>query len=269
MPHPIAEDLIASVLHRDSNVIVLNKPPGLASHGGPKTYFHVDAYLPDLKFGIQPEPTLAHRLDRDTAGCLLLCRHPKSSKKITRLFTEKRIGKTYWAVVRGAVADDHGFIDAPIGKTNDESGWRMLVHEDGQPSKTEYQVLGRGKDEDGSDITWLALTPHTGRTHQLRVHLDHIGHPVLGDPFYGRGDEPPLFGQPPTLMLLSRQIIVPFHADRDPVVVDAPPPELMRPGLSACGYAGDYAAHAASVDAQYGGDGSNAEGRQEGFEGDD
>ncbi len=216
-----------------------------------------------------PDRVCAQRLAQDTTVCQLQWRQAKQSRKITRLFTEKLIGKTYWAVVRGAVADDHGFIDAPIGKTNDESGWRMLVHEDGQPSKTEYRVLGRGKDEAGDDITWLALTPHTGRTHQLRVHLDHIGHPVLGDPFYGRGDEPPIFGQPPTLMLLSRQIVVPFHADRDPVVVDAPPPELMRPGLSACGYVGDYAPHAASVDAQYGGDGSDAEGGQEGFEGDD
>lgn len=252
MVHPIAEDLIACVLHRDSNIIVLNKPPGLASHGGPKTWFHVDAYLPDLKFGIQPEPTLAHRLDRDTAGCLMLCRHPKSSKKITRLFTEKKIEKSYWAVVRGDIADDHGFIDAPIAKHNDESGWRMVVADDGQESRTEYRVLGRGP-----DMTWLELIPHTGRTHQLRVHLDHIGHPVIGDPFYGV--DTPIFGAPPTLHLLSRRLVVPFHADRDPVIVDAPPPGLMKDALVACGYDGDFAPHAASVDAQYGGDDGDAD----------
>jgi len=263
MAHPIAEDLIACVLHRDSNVIILNKPPGLASHGGPKTYFHVDAYLPDLTFGIASIPTLAHRLDRDTAGCLLLCRHAKSSKKITRLFTEKKIDKAYWAVVRGTVPDDHGFIDAPIAKFNDESGWRMVVDDSGQESRTEYRVLGRAE-----GMTWLELVPHTGRTHQLRVHLDHIGFPVIGDPFYGTG-KAPVFGAPPTLHLLSRRIVVPFHAEREPVVVDAPPPELMRDALVACGYDGDFAPHRASIDSQYSGDNGNADRGEQSFDGDD
>ncbi|MDP2699466.1 RluA family pseudouridine synthase [Thalassospira sp.] len=255
MNHPIADDLIAAVLHRDSNIIVLNKPPGLASHGGPKTYQHVDAYLPQLTFGILSVPVLAHRLDRDTAGCLMLCRHAKASKRITRLFTEKKIDKKYWAVVRGVMPDDHGMIDAPIHKHNDESGWRMEVHDDGQPSITEYRVLGRT-----DDLTWIELIPHTGRTHQLRVHLDHIGFPILGDPFYGTG-KPPVFGGMPTLHLLARQLVVPFHADRDPVVVNAPPPELMRDALVACGYAdGIFAVPALSVDAENSGDDSDAEG---------
>lgn len=102
MPHPIAEDLIAHVLHRDSNIIVLNKPPGLASHGGPKTYFHVDAYLPDLKFGIQPEPTLAHRLVAIRQGAFCCAgirnRQKRSPACLPKRKSARPIGR--WFVVR-------------------------------------------------------------------------------------------------------------------------------------------------------------------------
>src|SRR5271168_587663 len=160
-----SDDLRARVLLRDANLIILDKPAGLPVHAGPKTRDTVEALLPSLRFGLRHVPALGHRLDQDTAGCLVLARHPKALSRLGRLFGAGLIEKTYWAVVEGEPPEQSGAIDLPVRKLNGPAGWRMIVDRvDGQHAVTRWRVLGRG---DG--IAWLELRPETGRTHQIRV----------------------------------------------------------------------------------------------------
>ena len=125
---------------------------------------------------------LAHRLDKDTSGCLVLGRHRKATASLGLLFKHGKIGKTYWAVVEGGPAEDEGTIDMPLGRLNAERGWWQKPDPDGQTAVTNWKVRGRG---DG--LCWLALEPVTGRTHQLRVHTSAMGWPIVGDNIYGNG----------------------------------------------------------------------------------
>ena len=140
---------------------------------------------------------LAHRLDKDTSGCLVLGRHRKATASLGLLFKHGKIAKTYWAVVEGGPAEDEGTIDLPLGRLNVERGWWQKPDPDGQKAVTNWKVLGRG---DG--LAWLAMEPVTGRTHQLRVHASAMGWPIVGDNIYGNG---PRFGEP-RLHLHSREI---------------------------------------------------------------
>jgi tRNA pseudouridine32 synthase / 23S rRNA pseudouridine746 synthase len=201
------------VLYIDAHVLVLDKPAGLAVHPGPRTPDSLERRLGHLRFGFQREPYPAHRLDRDTSGCLLFGRHPKALKALQRAFSEGRIDKTYWAWVAGAPNADEGRIDAPLAKTSSaEAGWRMVVDPSGQRAVTKWQVLERRPNR-----TLLELSPETGRTHQLRVHLEHLGCPIIGDPVYGAtgiSKEP--------LRLLARSI---GWTLPEPHLVTAQPPE--------------------------------------------
>ena len=222
------DQLLARVLFQDSNLIVLDKPPGLAVHGGPKTPEHLEGMLEALRFNLRQAPRLAHRLDRDTSGCLLLARHDKALSRLGRLFSAGQVKKTYWAVVDGAPSEDAGQITLPLLKVStQQTGWRMVVDPTGQTAITDWRVLGRA---DGQ--AWVELSPQSGRTHQIRVHCaSGLGCPIVGDPVYG----PP----PPTglaLHLHSRQVVAPYWADRPPIIVDAPPPEHMRPALLRLGW---------------------------------
>jgi tRNA pseudouridine32 synthase/23S rRNA pseudouridine746 synthase len=156
-----------------------------------------------------------------------LGRHRKATASLGLLFKHGRISKTYWAVVEGAPAEDQGTIDMPLGRLNAERGWWQKVDPDGQPATTNWKVLGRG---DG--LTWLALEPVTGRTHQLRVHCAAMGWPIVGDNIYGSG---PRFGEP-TLHLHAREIVIPLSRNKPPVVVTAPVPAHLRERLLACGW---------------------------------
>lgn len=155
----------------------------------------------------------AHRLDRDTSGCLVLARHPRARSRLGRLFEAGRIGKVYWAIVSGEPEEDSGTIEAALSKRNERSGWRVVVDAaDGRPAATDWRVLGRAE---GS--AWLELRPRTGRTHQIRVHLTHAGWPIVGDTAYG--------GPSGALLLHARSVEVPYWLDRPPIIAEAPAPE--------------------------------------------
>jgi tRNA pseudouridine32 synthase / 23S rRNA pseudouridine746 synthase len=222
------EQLLARVLYRDAMMLIIDKPAGLAVHPGPKGGPNLEDLLDELRFGLPRRPELAHRLDRDTSGCLVLGRHHRALRRLGRLFAAGRVDKTYWAVVEGVPPEDTGRIDLPLGRRDRERGWWMKVDPGGRPSITDYRVLGR----DGG-LTLLELRPLTGRTHQLRVHLAALGCPVLGDPIYGEARAPHHPMAP--LHLHARAIAVPLYANRAPIVATAPAPAHMRTALRACG----------------------------------
>ena len=211
--------LVDRLLYRDALMLVLDKPAGIAVHRGPKGGPNLEALFGGLRFGLPRNPSLAHRLDRDTSGCLVLGRHHKALEKLGLLFKQGKIAKTYWTVVAGEPMEDGGLIDLPLGRRDATRGWWMKVDPAGLPSQTRWRVLGRG---DGRAA--LALEPLTGRTHQLRVHCAAMGWPILGDPIYGAGGDP--------LHLHARTIGVPLYKNKEPICVEAPVPVHMRDALA-------------------------------------
>ena len=178
------EETRARLLYRDGLMLVLDKPAGVAVHRGPKGGSSLEDDFAALRFGLPRNPALAHRLDRETAGCLILGRHHKALETLGLLFKQGKIGKTYWAIVAGAPEGEDGAIDLPLGRLDDKRGWWMKVDPNGQKALTLWQVKGRGIWR-GAPIAWLELKPQTGRTHQLRVHCAALGWPILGDAIYG------------------------------------------------------------------------------------
>ena len=217
-------DLTERVLYRDPMVLVIDKPAGLPVHAGPSGGPNLEAGLASLMFEAKDRPALAHRLDRDTAGCLALGRGEKGLKRLGRLFREGLVGKVYWAVVEGGPVDDRGEVTAPLLKTNTTAGWRVDIDAAGKPARTRWQVLGRG---DG--FAWMAFQPATGRTHQVRVHAASLGCPIIGDTQYGATVAAPMH-------LLARSLTLPLYQERPPVVVEADPPDHMRKRLRALGW---------------------------------
>lgn len=224
-PDPLG--LRPRLLYRDGMILILDKPAGIAVHKGPKGGSVLEDGFEALRFGLPAAPALAHRLDRDTSGCLVLGRHRKALARMGTLFSEGRVEKTYWAVVIGGPAEEAGTISAPLRKRDVARGWHMVVDAaNGQPSVTDWRVLGRS-----AGFTWLELKPHTGRTHQLRVHTAHLGCPILGDPIYGRA---PANGPP--LHLHARAVSIPWAKGKPPITATAPVPEHMLAALARCGF---------------------------------
>ena len=210
--------LLPRLLYRDALMLVIDKPAGIPVHKGTGGGENLEQYFEALRFGLPRLPALAHRLDRDTSGCLVLGRHRQALAKLGRLFETGRIQKTYWAVVQGQLAEPSGRIELALAKRSaDKSRWQMQVQEDGQTAITDYKLLAAG---DG--LSWLELTPLTGRTHQLRVHCAAIGHPILGDKIYG---QPAADGR---LQLHARAISVPLYHNKPPIVAEAPIPGHMQ-----------------------------------------
>jgi tRNA pseudouridine32 synthase/23S rRNA pseudouridine746 synthase len=207
------EEMVARLLYRDGLMLVI-----------------VEDYFDALRFGLPRAPALAHRLDRDTSGCLVLGRHRKALAELGRLFKAGKVGKTYWAVVEGGPEADEGRIDMPLGRLDERRGWWMKPDPKGQPAVTVWKVLGRRP-----NMTWLALEPLTGRTHQLRVHCAEMGFPIVGDTIYGTA---PRAGRPP-LHLHSQEVVVPLYKNRGPIRVTAPVPEGMRERLAQFGWRSD------------------------------
>jgi tRNA pseudouridine32 synthase/23S rRNA pseudouridine746 synthase len=229
-PQLTAEEIMSRVLYRDGLMLVIDKPAGMPVHRGPKGGANLEASFVALRFGLPRPPVLAHRLDRDTSGCLVLGRHRKATASLGLLFKHGRISKTYWAVVEGGPAQDEGAIDMPLGRLNAERGWWQKPDPEGQAATTKWRVMGRGE-----GFSWLALEPITGRTHQLRVHSAAMGWPIVGDNVYGNG---PRFGEP-SLHLHAREIVIPISKNKPPVEVRAPAPAHLQQRLQACGWNGE------------------------------
>lgn len=218
------DELQTRVLFRDPLVLILDKPAGIPVHSGPSGRENLDQHFPALRFGLVRPPVLAHRLDRDTSGCLVLGRTTKALSRLGKLFQAGSIAKTYWTVTDGVPEEMEGRIDLALSKETQKAGWRMVGDSKaGKPAVTDYRVLGQG---DG--MAWIELHPRTGRTHQIRVHLASLGCPIKGDPKYGKSGGP--------MHLHSRAVSIPLYAGRDPIVAEAPVPEHMRAALAACGY---------------------------------
>lgn len=213
-----AEELQARVLYRDALLLVVDKPAGIAVHKGPKGGDSLEAGFSALRFGLPRDPALAHRLDRETSGCLALGRHHKALERLGLLFKQGKVGKSYWAVVEGRPADEEGFIDLPLGRLDASRGWWMKVDPMGVKARTRWRVLGSN-----GTLSLLALTPLTGRTHQLRVHCAAMGFPILGDRIYGTGHAPSMM-----LQLHAQGIEIPLYNNKEPVRVEAPLPPHMR-----------------------------------------
>ena len=208
------------ILFIDGEALVIDKPAGLAVHPGTRTRESLEDYLVDLRFGFQRRPLPVHRLDRDTSGCLLLARNPKAHKRFQRAFEDKKVGKTYLAVLDAVPEAGEGVIDMPLGKVSTaEAGWRMIEDARGKPSRTEWRVVAR---RDGRAV--VLFTPQTGRTHQIRVHAaSGIGIPIAGDPVYGTGRGP---------MLLHALSLRVDRGDKPPIEATAPlPPTFVNAGF--------------------------------------
>ncbi|HMO74796.1 MAG TPA: RluA family pseudouridine synthase [Sphingopyxis sp.] len=219
------------VIHRDASALVLDKPPGLATQGGTKTESHVDGLLDALKFDGPVRPKLVHRLDKDTSGALLIARTPRAAAWFAKAFSNRSARKTYWAIVVGVPDIAQGEIDLPLAKQPGSGGEKMHVHDSGLPSKTRYRIIERA----GNRAAWVELQPLTGRTHQLRVHMAAIGHPIVGDGKYG-GKGAFLTGTiSRKLHLHSRRLRI-DHPDGGALDVSAPVPEHFAASLDALGF---------------------------------
>ena len=225
---PAVPDIRARVLYRDRMMLVLDKPAGISVHAGPSGERSLEDSFAALRFELPRPPSLAHRLDRDTSGCLVLGRHRKALRKLGRLFAAGRVEKIYWAVTVGRPRQSEGRIEAPLRKKTERgAGWRMEIHAGGAAAVTDYRVLG-----EAGGLAWLELRPRTGRTHQVRVHCALLGCPVVGDPVCGREQGIPV----PPLHLHARAVVIPLYPNRDSVAVEAEPPPHMIAALRALGW---------------------------------
>jgi 23S rRNA pseudouridine955/2504/2580 synthase len=219
------------VIHRDTSALVLNKLPGLATQGGTKTEQHVDGLLDALKYDGPVRPKLVHRLDKDTSGALLIARTPRAAAWFAKAFSNRSARKTYWAIVVGVPDIAQGEIDLPLAKQPGSGGEKMHVDDKGLPSKTRYRIVERA----GNSAAWVELQPLTGRTHQLRVHMAAIGHPIVGDGKYG-GKSAFLTGAiSRKLHLHSRRLRI-DHPDGGAIDITAPVPEHFAASLDALGF---------------------------------
>ena len=220
------EDLEARLLYRDADVLVLDKPAGIAVHKAPGAGATLEELLPALSFGLKWAPGLAHRLDRDTSGCLVLGRHPQALRNLMKLFAERAVEKHYWAVVEGTPPQEAGEVAAPLLKVHRGRNWHMIADPAGQSAVTAWRVLGG----DG-ERSWLELAPLTGRTHQIRVHCAGLGCPIVCDPLYGiRG------GLGERLHLHASRVRFQLSPKRPVIDVSAAAPPHMLPALRRCGY---------------------------------
>jgi len=229
-----ADEIQQSVLHRDDDIIVINKPAGLAVQGGTGTSRHVDGMLDALHFGAVERPKLVHRLDKDTSGVLVLARNSKSARHLTELFRTKEIRKLYWALVVGVPTPEEGQIDLRLIKAPGRGGERMMVDEiNGKRAISRYKVL----DNAGRSASFLGLEPLTGRTHQLRVHLaEALATPIMGDGKYG-GRDAYLEGGgvERKLHLHARRILIPLINGKS-LEISAPIPNHIQLSLDYLGF---------------------------------
>ena len=249
-----AEAIRAMVLFQDRDVMVLNKPFGLAVQGGSGTTRHVDGMLQALADKEGNRPILVHRLDRDTSGVLLIAKSRKIAAELGEIFRSRQAKKIYWALVEGVPKPGQGRISMFLAKgegMGDARGQgradleRMRVAKHGDPDAQHSLTLYAVVDKVAPRLAWLSMRPVTGRTHQLRAHCEEIGHPIIGDPKYNRrpANDParndPLRAVPPglepKLHLLARRLVL-SHPRHGIIDVTAPLPEHMRKSFSMFGF---------------------------------
>jgi 23S rRNA pseudouridine955/2504/2580 synthase len=226
--------LEAAILHEDDEVLVFNKPAGLAVQGGSGLTRHIDQMLASYADRQGRKPRLVHRLDRETAGVLVVARTRAAAAFLGQAFKARETRKIYWALVAGVPRRATGRISTYLAR--DEGSERMRVAAHGEPGAehalTHYAVAEKA----GQKVSWLVMRPITGRTHQLRMHAAHIGHPIVGDPKYFDIENWELpGGMQNRLHLLARRIMVP-HPDGGTLDVSAPLPPHMQQSWAVLGF---------------------------------
>lgn len=211
------------VIYDDGDIIAINKPYGLASQGGTGTSHHVDGMLDALKNKEGVRPRLVHRLDRETSGIMLLARSARTAREMGEIFSGRDIKKIYWAIIAPAPEKPEGTIRAPVGRGLGKDKERMIVsEEDGKKAYTDYIVL----DNAGADAAFVAFWPRTGRTHQIRLHAEVMGCPIVGDPKYGSASESITgLGLAKRLHLHARRVVCKHPSRKGLLDVTAPLPE--------------------------------------------
>jgi 23S rRNA pseudouridine955/2504/2580 synthase len=221
----LGDELKDCIIYIDDEVLAINKPAGLAVQGGSGTTTHIDGALDRLKLGAKERPRLVHRLDKDTSGVLLLGRTRKAAAWLAKSFQDRETRKIYWAAVLGKPPHEGGMIDAPLAKLPGQRGDLVQVDENmGKPAKTRFRVI----DNASKAVTWLELEPLTGRTHQLRVHCQLMGNPIIGDGKYG-DRESDIFdetGISKKMHLHARALSLP-RKNKAPIEITAPLPKHM------------------------------------------
>ena len=206
-----AKELLDLAVYEDAQMLVIDKPSGLPSQGGPGIRRHVDGMAASLRDADGRRPLLVHRLDRDTSGLLVLAKGPAAASRLAAAFRGRAVRKTYWAVVVGKPQPTEGVIDAALARLGGGAGALTVLADrdeaDAAPAQTAYRTL----DAAARRLAWLELEPRTGRTHQLRVHCEAIGTPILGDPKYG-AERARLDGFPDRLHLHARALELPHPA---------------------------------------------------------
>jgi 23S rRNA pseudouridine955/2504/2580 synthase len=223
------------VIHEDRDIFVLNKPSGFAVQGGSKTHHHLDGLLMGLGVELGERPLLVHRLDRDTSGVIVIAKRRSIASALGKLFATRAVKKTYWALVKGVPKPAQGRIEVALIKAKGPEGDRMRASQPGeeddeQRAVTFYSII----DKAPPIASWVSLKPVTGRQHQLRAHMAHIGTPIMGDEKYGGLDDLPE-GMDRKLHLHARRIIFP-HPREGTIDITAPLPDHMLKSLRMLGF---------------------------------
>jgi 23S rRNA pseudouridine955/2504/2580 synthase len=236
-PATDAEALRAMILYEDDEVFVFNKIAGLAVQGGSGLTKHVDAMLEAFRDRKGQKPRLVHRLDRDTSGVLVVARTRLAASKLAASFRARTTRKIYWALVRGVPKPKQGRISTWLAKEGTPEGDRMRVAHHGTDDASHAVSLYSVVDQAGQKLSWLTMRPVTGRTHQLRAHAAHIGHPIIGDPKYFTAEETWDFpgGVQNKLHLHARRIVIP-HPKAGTIDVTAPLPPHMQQSWNLLGF---------------------------------
>lgn len=219
-----AENLPLTILYQDGDVAVVYKPEGMVVHpaSGNESGTLVNALLFHLEglsgIGGQMRPGIVHRLDKDTSGILLVAKNDAAHISLSRQLAERQMEKHYYAVVAGVMKEESGTVDAPIGRS-DRDRKKMAVREDGRSAVTKWRVVWQEKDRALLDVHLI-----TGRTHQIRVHMAYLHHPVLGDPLYGNRSAPPAA----RLMLHAFSISFTHPSTGERLTFTAPPAALFK-----------------------------------------
>jgi 23S rRNA pseudouridine955/2504/2580 synthase len=221
------------VIYEDEEVLALNKPSGLAVQGGTKTSKHIDRLLAAWGEGLE-RPRLVHRLDRDTSGVLVLGKTPGAAAKLAGAFARRQTQKIYWALVAGLPKPEEGVLELPLVKKG-VGDREMVVPADpkdpyAETAETEFVMLAHA----GRQVAWMALWPHTGRTHQLRAHMLAMGNPILGDPKY-RNEAAAALSEGLKLQLHARRLVIP-HPSRGSLILEAPISPELKAGFERFGF---------------------------------